>query len=677
MSSRLSTSESPRQAYWFGAAFFCIVVSIFLAACGANEPEDREGGTLLSWTESTRRLLHRPSASIQVSPSGQDQVLTVLGVGVTIPGALLGTPQPLSVTALSDANLSRPMPEMQTVGVYDITLGSMSTFDKPLVLEFAYNAAALGDGAAQGKNLWVAYWDMARQQWVRANATVDTARQKIAVSTDHLSTWWIYRMRGYDYVPKGRMSWFEVYFNPKHVNPRSDVVGQSMQGLAEDVLAALETARENYKTAGFKVPLTTASVFIADVPDSNWGKWGGSIDLKRSELVNLDRIRSDSAHELFHAVQNQYYFFAGLLQRFWFTEGTPDFMAYRYGWNGSIQSQIEPLTLSWFEDSPFENLTDVDAYPLGNFLRYLNQVEGVDIKKLWDYMAPWPINVPQAFRSGVLEQTKKSFDDVWRNFVYDAMFGATALAKAPYYQLLVDKNSTDASKQLTLKPNYTAKLVGVTVRRCNDTSKRFFKISTPSELTGSSQVRLWSATPDGLNPVYLGSFFGANREITKIPVDDSVMVFAIADNTGATENPVTLTVTADDCAELPSFSKTYPGLELYNRDIVGDVQFSMSGAYSSFQEYAGPGFAFVRFKVPTPAPATSMVFNLTANVSGLKCNGCTIESYSWNEFGTGSGGTVSLLIDDKKCSARGDFYVKFKNRTTGAMPLAVDIDGCP
>ena len=92
MSSRLSTSESPRQAYWFGAAFFCIVVSIFLAACGANEPEDREGGTLLSWTESTRRLLHRPSASIQVSPSGQDQVLTVLGVGVTIPGALLGTP---------------------------------------------------------------------------------------------------------------------------------------------------------------------------------------------------------------------------------------------------------------------------------------------------------------------------------------------------------------------------------------------------------------------------------------------------------------------------------------------------------------------------------------------------------------------------------------------------------
>jgi hypothetical protein len=569
------------------------------------------------------------------------------------------------------------MPEMQTVGVFDITLGASTTFAKPLVLEFPYNAAALGNGAAEGKNLWVSYWDTARREWVRVEASVDKVRQKLVVQTDHLSTWWIYRMKGYDYVPKGRTSYFEVYFNPEHANPRTDVVGQSMQSFAEDVLSALETARENYKTAGFKVPSSTTSVFIADVPDSNWGKWGGSIDLKRSDLVNLNTIRSDSAHELFHTVQNQYYFTAGMAQRYWLMEGTPDFMAYRYGWNGSIQSQIEPLTLSWFEDSPFENLTDVDAYPLGNFLRYLNQVEGVDIKKLWDYMVPWPINVPQAFRSGVLDQTKKSFDDVWRNFVYDAMFGATALAKAPDYLLLVDKNSTDANKQLTLKPNYTTKLVGVTVSRCNDTSKRFFRINTPSELTGSSQVRLWTATPYGLNPVYLGSLFGANREIAKIPVDDSVMVFAIADNTGATENLVTLTVTADDCAELPLFSKTYPGLELYNRDIVEDVQFSMSGAYSSFQEYAGPGFAFVRFKVPTPAPGTSVVFNLTANVSGLKCNGCAIDSYSWNEFGTGSGETVSLVINDKKCGASGNFYVKFVNRSTGSMPLGVDINGCP
>ena len=82
-------------------------------------------------------------------------------------------------------------------------------------------------------------------------------------------------MRGYDYVPKGRTSYFEVYFNPKHLNPRTDVAGQSMQALAEEVLAALETARENYKSAGFKVPSVTTSVFIADVPDSNWGKWGG------------------------------------------------------------------------------------------------------------------------------------------------------------------------------------------------------------------------------------------------------------------------------------------------------------------------------------------------------------------------------------------------------------------
>lgn len=669
MQGRQFTRRVAKRFFGFIAASVGLFLALALPGCGDSDPGSRAGSSHALGSDEVRRLLHRPSASIQVSPSTQDQTLTVLGVGVTVPGALLGTPQPLSVTALSDASLSRPMPEMQTVGVYDIALGAASTFDKPLVLEFPYNAAALGDGAAQGKNLWVAYWDTARQQWVRANATVDAARQKITVSTDHLSTWWIYRLRGYDYVPKGRMSWFEVYFNPKHVNPRTDVAGQTMQGLAEDVLAALETARENYKTAGFKLPSASTSVFIADVPDSNWGKWGGAIDLKRAEMSTADKIRNDSAHELFHAVQNQYYFTAGMAQRFWFMEGTPDFMAYHYGWNGSITSQIEPLSLSWFEHSPFENLTDVDAYPLGNFLRYLNQTEGMDIKELWDYMVSWPINVPQAFRSGVLDQTGSAFDDVWFGFVTNAMFGSQGLAKSPFHTLVLDKRTNSASLPLSLSPNYTAKLVAVRAG-CDDGNRRSVKFSTGTNLPGSSKIALWTATPYGLNPVYQGALFTAGQSIANILLDDETMLFAVAMNNTASETiPLTLAVDAADCrAKTFSWAEKYRAIVLLGGNpIEADASVGITAPADSVlrARYLGPGtaaaylveFARIGAEVPTQisvsATPSSGSSRWEASEGGdtveyvlesLSCRAAR-KPHSSSEVSLGSGCSINYQLD--------------------------------
>ena len=692
MQGRQFTRRVAKRFFGFIAASVGLVLALALPGCGDSDPGSRAGSSHALGSDEVRRLLHRPSASIQVSPSTQDQTLTVLGVGVTVPGALLGTPQPLSVTALSDASLSRPMPEMQTVGVYDIALGAASTFDKPLVLEFPYNAAALGDGAAQGKNLWVAYWDTARQQWVRANATVDAARQKITVSTDHLSTWWIYRLRGYDYVPKGRMSWFEVYFNPKHVNPRTDVAGQTMQGLAEDVLAALETARENYKTAGFKLPSASTSVFIADVPDSNWGKWGGAIDLKRAEMSTADKIRNDSAHELFHAVQNQYYFTAGMAQRFWFMEGTPDFMAYHYGWNGSITSQIEPLSLSWFEHSPFENLTDVDAYPLGNFLAYLSDVKSVAIKKLWDDVAEWRINVPQGFRSSVSNQTGISFDTTWNEFIEYAVFGKLALATKSMRVLTVDKASKEESRSYSLKAGFTMTLVEVRVQSCAAGGTRKARFSTSGAYTGSSKVALWKADPTGSNREFIDYLNAGRPQSEWIDLDDNKRVFALLSNNGAADIAASLMVQAQDCATLPSFSQSYTGLNVYDKYKKADVFFEMTGEFVSVREGFLPGLVYLQFKVPTPAPGQSLSFTLTATPSNLVClnpalpGGCPadwridFDSMGWGKtWANGSGGVTTLTINQSKCWASSDFSYKVLTPPYFdiAWPLSVDINGCP
>lgn len=639
-----------------------------------------------------RRALQLNTASAVVVPSAGAQSFTLAGVKVTVPGALLDASQTLAVKMRPDTDLDKPLAEMQTIGVYEITLGTQQTFDKPLVLEFAYDAASLGEGAADGKNLWVMYWDEARARWARTEAQVDAARQKIVVQTGHLSTWWVYRMRGYDYVPKVGYPAFEVWFNPAHVNPRTDVVGQSMKGLAEDVQAALVTARDSYQSAGFLMPAAKTSVFIADVKDSNYGALGGAIDLKRTDLIDLARIRGDSAHELFHAIQNQYYFtgltpfgvgVGGMSARLWLTEGTPDFMAYEYAWGRAIPEQIASLQLDWFADSPFVNLTDVHAYSFGNFLRYASEVEHVNVKQLWDYVVTWWVNTPQAVRSGVALQTGKSFDTVWNGFVEDSLFGAKKLASGTGADIALDKNTTTGAKAFTLKASYTAKLVPVKASPCDGQSTRPVRLRSDTSFAGASGIQVWTAEVDASAPVYVGLLSVAGQELA-LALNDSNKAYALAFNNGASAVPVSITATAQDCSQNYGYSKTYPNLGLYNREVTGDVGFSMTGPFLTVNEYIGPGFVFLSFKVAPLTPGKTASYQLYGSVSGAKYqysldNPIMAGTYSWNNtsYGDGSGDTVSFTLDSTKCWATATFSFRLVGNTAIPTPINVDINGCP
>ena len=531
----------------FGVLASGLVALCLLTSCGGGGGEEASTAPIVpSGTE------------VLVNPSANAQNFTVSGVNVTIPGDVLQTPQTLQVRPVSQPPANQPLPDMQTVGLYSISLQSAQNFDKPLVVEFPYDAATLGGDAADGKNLWVSYLDETRNEWVRVEATVDKSRQKIAVTTDHLSTWWIYQLRGYDYVPKGRATFFEVYYRTTHTNPRVDVTGQSMKGLAEDVLSALETARSNYKSAGFRVSDGTITVLIGDVGSSEWGRWGGSIDLKRSTLVDLAHIRNDSAHELFHSVQNKYYFTGGMANRYWLIEGTPDFMAYRYGWNKTYASDFEALDLAWFGTSLFSKTKDVEAYPLAHFLRYLQDARAVDIKKLWDFVASWWANAPGAFRTNVADQTGKSFDDVWKDFVYASMFGPGKLAESRGNFFSLASSAGEISKGTTLSPGYTAKLLKAEVATCTGNSTRSYQFSVDTTASGAWGVELWSTTPEGYNPVFLGKVYSGKLALPDLLADSSRVLFAVAFNPALTEVPITLKLAAPACGQGPMITSLSP-----------------------------------------------------------------------------------------------------------------------
>ena len=153
---------------------FLSFLTILLAACGGDGSND---------------IVVTPPLATEVvaSPSAQSQNVMVSRIRVTIHSGLLQTPQALQIVPTSQMPVNQPMPDMQTVGLDNISFQAAQTFDKPLVIEFPYDASTLGSDAADGKNLCASYLDEVRNECVRVEATVEKTRQKIAVTTDHLS----------------------------------------------------------------------------------------------------------------------------------------------------------------------------------------------------------------------------------------------------------------------------------------------------------------------------------------------------------------------------------------------------------------------------------------------------------------------------------------------------------
>ena len=153
---------------------FLSFLTILLAACGGD---------------GSNNIVVTPPLATEVvaSPSAQSQDVMVSKVRVTIPSGLLQTPQALQIVPTSQMPVNLPIPDMQAVGLDNISFQAAQTFDKPLVIEFPYDASTLGSDAADGKNLCASYLDEVRNECVRVEATVDKTRQKIAVTTDHMS----------------------------------------------------------------------------------------------------------------------------------------------------------------------------------------------------------------------------------------------------------------------------------------------------------------------------------------------------------------------------------------------------------------------------------------------------------------------------------------------------------
>lgn len=496
-----------------------------------------------------------PPATTTVQPSTQSQTIIAAGVSVTIPGGLLASATTLSVAVNRTLEqLPKPTSVAALLGGYDISLGDASQFDQALTIEIPYDPALLDPTVPEGKNLWVSSWDTQNSRWQDHVVTVDVASKRLIVQTDHLSTWVYWTLKGYTYVEADSgYGPFEVYYRPTDAQSRTDVPSTyTMRDLANDVMAALTTAKAAYKAANFTSPNYQVKAVIQEDTSEMYG-FTGNIHLKRDELISAARLKHDSGHELFHVFQNQYYNVYGMGYRHWFMESTPDYIS-AVTWTN--MAELPAILATYFDESLNIN-NDPHSYQNSNFIRWLVAHQNVNFKAMWDYVYTHSSIGDDGFASFqnyVANASGKVFSSVFQNWVDYAMFDASkpmTEVGSTGFSVPKKQDPTQLTDFRTVSvPSFAAKVVNVGVTNVTGTQTSAVSISAKG-LGAGSIVEIWKLTsPDGS----VANMNRAAASLQKVLVQDSD--FAIFDltssdflssvviNTGTTTNSVTVTASS-------------------------------------------------------------------------------------------------------------------------------------
>jgi hypothetical protein len=344
-----------------------------------------------------------------------------------------------------------------------------------------------------------------------------------------------------------------------------------MRAFAARVGTLMEVAYGRYQTAGFKMPwyLFTSTIKIVITDDLRWvwETWQlkgnnpryvsqaettpyfsaatGNVCLKLSQLTTDDRIRADGAHELFHAVQNQYTNVYTMGNQLWWYEGTPDYAAY------AIAGQKTVAFTNFFEKTPADYfLTPLTlnegthAYQMIRFLNYLGEKQSLDFKALWDYVMS-RTDPMSAFEGYVTSVGSTAFSSSWRNFVDWMYFDPAANTLLTAGSMAIPNPATASTYAFpTLAGSYSAAAMYFRAKFSSDQSSRDLTVTAGSDLPSDSVLELWRL-PNGATNVTGATLVGVLEGSTRsrnITVTASEAIYVLAMNTGKNTRDLSITV---------------------------------------------------------------------------------------------------------------------------------------
>lgn len=599
-----------------------------------------------------------------VAPSASPQTVTTSDnkVALVLPGGTLSQSEKLTVTPVSgrsDTTLNR----LANLGVYDIALEKTNQFQNAVTLEFSYDPALLDPGLQGGAKFVTAYYDDTRKKWITQRNSVDSARNKVVVKTDHLSTWGVWMIaKGYKaYYQKH----FTVYYHPSDTLPAA-FGGTSIGDFSYALGQACETAYSAYSGAGFKMPGYTADVLVLDKDDAQRLAYTGDIEIGIANLKSAEMGYTACAHELFHSVQAETFSLVKAAvsgSHVWLIEGTPDYAA----WGVAFAKQYSAATVmeggfeaDYFSRSPFTDEQN-HAYQLFYFLKYLDEQRSVRFPGIWNaataYSGATSASSAKAFRDYLYQQTTFSFDSLWSDYVDFQFFdpkGDLGWAKfitstlIPHPSAVLSDTSQSASTTFNLAADHTAEAwrVTSTATAASGTSK--VTIAAATDLPAGLTVDVWvlpgnrqSTTAKLGGATFKGSLVGSGKSLS-IDLASGDGIYVVAKNTASAAQSVSVTASVEAAqTSSGSWSKILVSFRF-------PVQSSGTSSRNIANDCPWLSFPWVELKQLTSPQCT-----VSGAITGTLAVACD----------NGAGTTMTASLDGKLGSDYGTFYQWSKGGT--------------
>ena len=323
----------------------------------------------------------QPQSGVSSGSVAQEATATYRDeVVVHVPAGAAATPEPVVIQPVQDPP-SYEFSGVQALAAYEISTESATTFSKPLEIRLKVDVSKLRKDVPAADQLIVAYYDESTQHWADSDFHYDEATSTAVISTDHLSFWGLFGLD--DNGVEMTSPHFKIYFN-EELNAPTVSGKQSGAGtiydFAVEVRKALEEAYTRYADAGFRMP-AESNVYIDDWgPDktAEWGWFNKSIEIPVT-YTDLSELKQDVAHELFHAIQNQYVRAPSMMASRWWMEATADYAAAKIGTSNGLQT-VMGLD---FIKKPLTESDSKHIYRVAHFIDYLVK-NRVDFRNLFE-----------------------------------------------------------------------------------------------------------------------------------------------------------------------------------------------------------------------------------------------------------------------------------------------------
>lgn len=459
------------------------------------------------------------------------------------------------------------------VGLFEISSSEEGAFRNPIILEFTYDGARLDPTQAAVDQLAIAYFDETYQRWQETDFEIDESNAKVFVKTNHLSLWSLF-FQDDQYVTTSSPN-FTIYFN-KDAN--APAIGQIVSGdpiyeYAVIVRTALYDAYKAYGDAPFKLPNHT-KVYIDDWgadKEAQWGWFSKNIEIPVTYIYESE-LQLVSAHELFHAVQNQYLNFASMASNRWWMEATADYAAAYLATQHGLK---ENLKLTYLAKGINHDET-FHTYQTAHFVKYL-----VDSG----------LNFPEMFTAvmtgegGALENlaqysASKSMplSSLYDEFAYRVIFSdqvQTEALQTDIYTDLVNNKlemNLDTAMKMTelvnVSSNYASSMAGIKLSSEQDTS---FDISLMAlEPTSGVKVQYVLADGPGKNKILDTGYLSHNA--FEMTVHDGNFLYFLVTNFAPQNGSVTIVVNQESKPQPYNNTRT---AKIYNDDFLVDVDLKL------------------------------------------------------------------------------------------------------